>query len=155
MKSIGLILATIALIGLFRFSFGSHLITLNIPNDFHGPIAIIERENGVEPIGFWMWKEYTVPDDGVLTLKEIEPFFDWHTFTIKREDGRRVHEIRKNTENRDGFWRMGTHWKMNMDSNTTQKEKDENAVMPIWIGNVDDIDSKSIEDYVERIRTER
>jgi len=155
MKSTGLILTAIALIGLFRFSFGSHLITLNIPNDFQGIIAIIERESGKEPMGFWMWKEYTVPDDGVLALKEIEPFFDWHTFTIKREDGRNVNDVRINKENREGFWGMGTHWKMNINSNTPQKEKDENAVMLFWIGNVDDIDSTSIENYVEKTRNER
>ena len=68
-----------------RTGLDTHII---VPTHFRGPVHIIDDARGGKDIRVVNGRyEYVIPPDGVLRVKTLEPFYQWHNETAAYADG--------------------------------------------------------------------
>jgi hypothetical protein len=83
---LGIPLLAVLLLGIW-FGWSTSFITLKIPDDFTGPILIKHSPVGSEGRGFWKWRVYDVPSEGIVRTIDIERFYNWHVLKAERRNG--------------------------------------------------------------------
>lgn len=129
-------------------------VTFDVPDDFSGPLAVIERRDGQIATGFWKWKRYEVRSSGVLAISDSTWLYHWHILTIRRESGVSIDELRERNTTKSGYWAFGTRWRMQFDETTSDFERRQNAISFYWIGKLSEMNARALDRMETEIREE-
>lgn len=139
MKILGSIVLLVVAIPIATVLWQLNFITVVVPEEFSGPIGIVQRQEGIKPDGFWKWKSYKIDGSGLLVVSDNDPFFDWHSIQAKSEGKIRNRNLIE----------LGTHYVAPIQN---EKDRDERGITFLWIGTQDEVDGELLKALEAKIR---